>query len=451
MNSPLANPPPVSEQGIPTLIKEHRSGQFTDIAPIPTSIAQTNLSLQLLKDLLLKHVFDMTVASIRELSGSMALSGAIVDELIQLLRADALLQLSSSGQQRDELTFRLTERGRLEARDALSRSGYSGAAPIALCDYYRVVNHYSLLKHQISRVQVKCLFNSFVIDQGLLDQLGAAFNSHRAIFVYGHAGTGKTYTISKLSSLFGDNCLIPYAVASGDSIIQLYDPQVHRKLELNKARTTSLRYAEAYDSRYVPCQRPIVVVGGELTLDQLEVSYEADTRLYQAPLQLKANCGLFIIDDMGRQSVSPKAIFNRWIVPMEDRRDFLTLSNGQHFETPFDVQLVFSSNINPLELADEALLRRIGFKIKFHHVSDKAYTEIWRQELDKAGLEFDLEICRYLIEDLHHKQGVDLAPCHPRDLINTALSQIHYLATEPVVTKELLDWSWNNYFVQLDV
>ena len=425
-------------------------GSFTEIAPVPVNVAQTGLTRQLLKDLLLKHIFERTVATTRELSTSMALSGGVVDELIQLLRAEALLELSTSGQQSTDLAFRRTDRGRFEAKDALSKSGYSGPAPVALSDYFRVVSHYSLLKHQVTRDKVQALFSRFVINESLLDQLGAAVNSHRAIFVYGPAGTGKTYTIAKLCSLFGDNCLIPHAVASGDTIIQLYDPQVHKALEQEDGNSISLRYAETYDSRYVSCQRPVVVVGGELTLDQLEVSYESDTRLFQAPLQLKANCGLFIIDDMGRQAVAPKEIFNRWIVPMEDRRDFLTLSNGQHFETPFDVQLVFSSNINPLELADEAFLRRIGFKIKFEHISDEAYTEIWQQELTKAGLEFEPAICHYLINQLHRKYGVALAACHPRDLLNTALSQIDYIAAERVITEQLLDWSWKNYFVQLE-
>ena len=427
------------------------SNSFTSSAPVPISLQQTRLSTQLLKDLTLKHVFDRTIVSVRDLCKSMSLSGPVVEQLVQLLRDEALLELSSAGQHQGELAFRLTDRGRFEARDALSRSGYSGPAPVALEEYVAIVEKFSIRKHHISRDQVYKLFNNFVIEESLTDQLGAALNSHRAIFIYGPPGTGKTYTMSKLCSLFGDTCLVPYAIASGDSIVQVYDPQIHKARPIPQSEANSLRYAEGFDTRYVPCDRPVVVVGGELTLDQLEINYQPETRLYQAPLQLKANNGLFIIDDMGRQAVPPKAIFNRWIVPMEDRRDFLSLTNGQHFEVPFDLQLVFSSNINPYELADEAFLRRIGFKIMFDHIKDDAYIRIWMQELKKAGLAFDPAMVDYLINNLHKKNKVNLAPCHPRDIINTALSQINYLSAEPVITEALLDWAWDNYFVRLDL
>lgn len=425
---------------------------FTSAAPVPITLQQTRLSSQLLKDLALKHIFDRSVVSIRDLCESMSLSGPVVEQIIQLLRDEALVELSSAGQYQDELAYRLTDRGRFEARDALSRSGYSGPAPVALEDYINVTEKYSIRKHRITQEQVHKLFTDFVIEAELQDQLGAALNSHRAIFLYGPPGTGKTYTISKLCELYGDSCLIPHAIASGDAIVQVYDPQIHKPLpEPDHRDIPSLRYAEGFDSRYVPCHRPLVVVGGELTLDQLEINYQPETRLYQAPLQLKANNGIFLIDDMGRQAVPPKAIFNRWIVPMEDRRDFLTLNTGQHFEVPFDVQLIFSSNINPYKLADDAFLRRIGFKIMFDHIDDSAYIRIWKQELEKRGLSFDSDIVDYLINTLHKQHNVQLAPCHPRDIINTALSRINYLSSTPELTETLLDWAWNNYFVRLNL
>ncbi len=426
------------------------NAMFSAIAPVPTTIEATGLSRQLLRDLMLKHIFEKSLAATRELCDSMGLSGRVVEALIQLLRDEALVEHSTAGRHTGEMCFRLTDRGRFEARDALARSGYAGVAPVPLEEYRRVVAHYSLLNYRVTRGRVDELFTGFVIDQGLLDRMGAALNSHRAIFVYGHAGTGKTYTISRLSRLYGDACLVPHAVASGETILQVFDPQLHKSLPDTVGALPSLRYAEAYDRRYVPSVRPVVIVGGELTLDQLEVNYEPETRLFKAPLQLQANNGLFIIDDMGRQAVPPKAIFNRWIVPMEERRDFLSLSNGQHFEAPFDVQLVFSSNINPLELADQAFLRRIGFKVMFEHIDGIAYTKIWRQELERAGIAFDPTIADYLVNELHRKNGVELAPCHPRDLLNTALAQIDYLSGERKLTTSLLDWAWSVYFVQLD-
>jgi hypothetical protein len=423
---------------------------YTTVAPVPITVAQTGLPVQLLKHLTLKHLFERTVVSTRELSDSMALAGAVIDELVQILRDEAMVEISSAGSYVGDLYFRLTDRGRLEAQVALTKSGYSGPAPVALEDYRRVVEHYSILKHPVTQAEVDELFNGFIIEHDLRNQVGTAMNSHRPIFIYGPAGTGKTYTIRKLSQLYSDDCLIPHAIASGEVIVQVYNAQLHKLRSPVTGEAQSLCYAEAYDKRYIPCERPVVIAGGELTLDQLEVRYAPETRLFQAPLQLQANNGLFIIDDMGRQAVPPKAIFNRWIVPMEERRDFLSLSNGQHFEAPFDLQLVFSSNIHPLELADEAFLRRIGFKIRFTYLSDAAYTDVWKQVLDEAGLAFEPVLIDYLINSLHRRHGVPLAPCHPRDLLNTALSQINYLSAEPVLTRELIDWAWHVYFVPLD-
>ena len=423
---------------------------FAEVAPVPRSIEQTGLPAQLLRELLLKHMLEATNATVRELGSRMALSGAVVGELVQLLRNEALLEVSTARIADNELAFRLSDRGRLEARDAQMKSGYVGPAPVPLDDFVRVGSRYSLLNHKITKQRVDALFADMVLDASLKDILGVALNTHRAMFVYGPAGTGKTYTISKLVELYGDACLIPHAIAVDTTVIRLFDPHLHRPLPESGSELTILRYSEGHDRRYVACRRPVVLVGGEMTLDQLEVSFEPETRIYQAPLQLKATNGLFIIDDMGRQQVAPDAIFNRWIVPMETRKDFLVLNNGQHFEVPFEVQLIFSSNINPLDLADEAFLRRIGFKVRFDYVDGAAYDAIWRQELQKAGVEYRPEAIKYLIDKLHRKRDVPMAPCHPRDLLNAVLSRINYLDGEAELSESALNWAWDSYFVRLD-
>lgn len=427
-----------------------QSKHYSRIAPIPTTVAELGVSVQLLKDLLLKHIHDASVISVNRLAQRAALTGTITEQLINMLRDDALIELSSSIDSDGSLSFRLTDRGRFSARDAVERSGYLGPAPVSIEQYVDIVNHFSLSKHCVTEQGLKELFVHFTIDEPLQDQLGAAFNSRKAIFIYGPAGTGKTYTISKMMNLFTDACLIPHAVAIKDTIVQIFDPQIHIVKPATETGR-SLLYSEAHDPRFIPCQRPVVIAGGELTVDLLEVRFDPHTKVNQAPLQLKANNGIFFIDDIGRQSISPATVFNRWIVPMEEQRDFLSLVNGQHFEVPFDVQLVFSSNINPLDLADDAVLRRIGFKIHFRHITPQAYRDIWQQEMHKNNLTHSEELVEYVLNELHCKENVGLLPCHPRDLIQMAMTQAAYKGEAGIINKERIFWAWKNYFVRIDI
>ncbi len=430
-------------------VNQSLKNRFSAIAPVPTSVEQTRLSVKLLKSLTLKHVFNEGVASIRCLAERLCLVGSVVETIVKLLREDALLELSVSRSSGAGVAFALTEQGRQAARDALERSGYLGPAPVPLSDYSAITEHFSLAKCKVGKRAVADLFSGFVIEQSLLDQLGSAFNSRQAIFVYGPAGCGKTYTIKKMAQLFGDACLIPHAVAVDESIIQLFDPQLHVRLPLDEEKDI-IRFSETFDKRLIPCRRPIVIAGGELTADLLEVKFDTALKVFQAPLQMKANGGIFFIDDIGRQRVSPQLIFNRWIVPMEERRDYLSLNTGQHFEVPFDVQLVFSSNLDPRELADEAALRRIGFKIMFTHINPNDFHNIWIQELNKRGLTYDQKIVEHVLENLYANSDIALSPCHPRDLINIALTQEIYLRNTEGLSIECINWAWENYFVNTE-
>jgi hypothetical protein len=204
-----------------------------------------------------------------------------------------------------------------------------------------------------------------------------------------------------------------------------------------------------HDPRYVCCERPVVIAGGELTIDMLEIQYEAATKEYRAPLQLKANNGMFMIDDMGRQKAPPEAIFNRWIVPMEERKDYLTLGSGRHFSVPFDVVLIFSTNMHPLDLADEAFLRRIGYKIEFQHLSRDHYRKIWKDTCHEKGIVYDPDTLEFVLTELHEKERVGLLPCHPRDLLGIAKDLAVYMDEPKHLTKEQMRWAWSNYFVSL--
>ncbi|MNO96122.1 hypothetical protein D3C76_877840 [compost metagenome] len=312
----------------------------------------------------------------------------------------------------------------------------------------------SLLKVQtihhgrIGMDDMRNAFEGIVLADGLLDQLGVALNSGRAIMIYGPAGTGKTYVSSHLIRLFAEAVWLPYAIVINDAVLEIYDPQIHHRLD--DSRQGSLLLSEGIDRRLVCCRRPLLITGGELSLEQLEVRFDPSTRLYQAPLQLKASNGLFVIDDLGRQRVAAEALLNRWIVPMEEKRDYLNFGGGRHCVVPFDLILVFSTNLNPLELADEAFLRRIGYKLHFNYLDPELYERVWRQECLRLGIPFDPMLLRFVLQQLYEAEGMPLVPCHPRDLLGMALDRRRYLNTDGPLSFADLKWAWSNYFVQLD-
>jgi len=431
---------------------EVASSQITpmmQIAPKPMAIKDTGLSLHFLAELLSKHLFDGGVMTVKQLAERLALPGAIVEKILDFLRQEAEVELRSNlGSDELGLHYALTDKGLRSAQQALLKSGYIGPAPVPLSQYTQTVLSQSVHLRSITREQVLAAFKHVTIKESLLDQFGPALNSGRAMFIYGPPGTGKTYITQHLSPLFEDRCLIPFAISVDETVIQVFDPAIHHR-ESSQTTKPSLLFEGGHDARYLLCQRPIVVSGGELTLDLLEVRYDPSLKQYQAPLQLKANNGIFIIDDMGRQQASPMEIFNRWIVPLEEKHDYLTLSSGRHFEVPFDLVMVFSSNINPLELADEAFLRRIGYKIHFGYISKAEYQEIWEQECIKRDIPFDDSVLSYVFDALYSGMKTPLLPCHPRDLLGIADDTNRYLGHGKDVDEERISSAWGNYFVKL--
>lgn len=428
---------------------------LSELAPVPQTIEDTGLGLHFLADLMCKHFHDGGVLTVRDLMRRLGLPSTLIEELLNFLRQEARVELRPLKGDRG-LRYSLTEKGVQSARDALLRSGYIGAAPVPLEDYRRISAAQSVHRVGITRAAITRHFSGTVIDPSLLDQLGVALNSGRAIFVYGHAGTGKTYITQRLMPLFNDTCLVPYAIAVGETVVQVFDPVVHRTLDAEAGSgmseadgEPSLLKSDSHDARFQLCHRPLVISGGELTLDLLNIRHDAGSHQYQAPLQLKANNGLFIIDDMGRQQVTPREIFNRWIVPMEERCDYLALDSGRHFQVPFDVVLIFSSNLHPLELADEAFLRRIGYKIHFPVSSEAEYEAIWRQECERLGISFEPDAFRYLVDELHRVKDIAMLPCLPRSLIEIAHNRSIFVDAPLLMDEESLRWAWDNYFVRL--
>jgi len=419
------------------------------MAPRPRTIEETGLRKQFLAELLVKYLNHGGVLNIAQLAERSALAGAVIEGVLDFLRREGQVEVRAQDEISGGLRYALTDRGRASALDALMKSGYIGPAPVPLSDYIRVVNAQSVHNIVVTREAMFQQFRNVVIREEKLNQLGPAMHSGRAIFIYGPAGTGKTYITQRLVKLLSDDVLIPHAVSVNETVVHLFDPQHHHACD-DLVTTPDLMLEMGHDPRFVRCHRPVIISGGELTLDMLELNYNSVTKVYEAPLQMKANNGMYIIDDLGRQRVAPVDLFNRWIVPMEEKKDFLSLGAGCQFAIPFNNILIFSTNINPLGLADEAFLRRIGYKIHFDYLSASDYEQIWRQECQKNDVGFDKDVLNFLIHDLHLKKHVPLLPCHPRDLLNIALNMGSYLGQPNAVTIERVLAAWNTYFVQLE-
>lgn len=415
----------------------------------PTTLARVGLSVRFLGDLLEKHLAAAGVLTTSEIMGRMALAGPIVEQILIFLRTQGCIEVRAKSGYEAELRYGLTEKGRAEAAAALTRSGYVGPTPVPLEDYVTTVTRQSVHATKISQAAVARVFEDFVISEELLDRLGPALNSRRAIFLYGAAGTGKTFTARRLAGALDGLVLVPYAIAVNDAVVEVFDPICHQQVEfLNPPSPAMLE--QGFDPRYAACERPIVLTGGELSADMLEVRYDPARRTYTAPIQLKANNGFLLIDDLGRQRVEPIVLFNRWIVPMESQHDSLVLGSGQHFDVPFDVVLVFSTNLSPQDIADDAFLRRLGYKIEFKPLAPDQYRQIWYGVCRDRDLYEDPGLVDFAIHDLHGRDDVPLLACHPRDLIGMAHDRIVYLGRAEL-DEDAIAWAWSNYFVLPDV
>lgn len=423
-------------------------GPEAALAPRPRNVCETGLSQAFLADLLGKHLLTGGVLAIGQLVDRMCLPARLLEDILHFMRQEARVEVLAADIDSGSLRYGLTDRGRALASNALAVSGYAGPVPVPLNDYLRVVQAQTVHGHGVTAHDMRAAFHDVVVAEDLLDRIGPSLNSGRAIFIYGPAGTGKTFLTQRMARVFRSTVLIPHAIAINDTVVSIFDPVIHRAIARDRRKTLTLE--GSFDQRWVQCERPAIVVGGELTAEMLEIQYDASNREYRAPLQLKANNGLFVIDDMGRQRVEPQTVFNRWIVPLEEKRDYLNLGSGRHFSVPFDVILVFSTNLEPTDLADEAFLRRIGYKIRFPHLDAGQYERIWRDQCRQKGVPFDASILEYALRDLHGDNRVPLLPCHPRDLLGLCVDKAVYSEQPRLITREILEWAWTNYFARTE-
>ena len=417
----------------------------TPLVARPINIDQTGLSESLLLDLMLKHCLVSGVLTKERLTELMGITGGIVQQLLDTAKQLAWVenrQTTSDGQMR----YALSLGGETHAKQALARSGYVGIVPIPLSQYAHVCKAQSSRAKPITYEMLTKGLSALVLPDNLLFKIGPAMNSTRPVLIYGPPGTGKSYLCRHLNLTLGDSVLIPYALAIGNEIIQVFDPELHHKVKDSSVK--SLKLSEGHDPRWIRCQRPLRITGGELTAEMLEVQFDSHSRTYKAPIQLKANNGILLLDDLGRQKISAKQLFNRWIIPMEERRDFLSLQSGEHFEIPFELILLFSTNLDPKQLVDEAFLRRLGYKIHFDALDERLYRKIWFQVCGSLDLNCSEEIFQYLLEEYHQRYKKPLIPCYPRDLLGIMSDQIAFMEFERVITPSLIDSAWSIYFVE---
>ncbi len=421
--------------------------RLTVLAPRPTSLAATGLSAELLADLTSKMLLRSGVLGMSALAQRLGIAGGVLTDVLGLLRRQARVELRPTGNMEAELFYALTERGRELALDALHRDGYIGPAPVTLEEYCRVVQAQAAHERRVNRAVMQQALKGLVVSDSLRDRLGAALRSRRALFLYGPAGSGKTFIAGRLRAALPGEILMPHALLVNGLVLRLFDSAVHQEVDL-AAHHVPLQLNEGFDPRYVCCQRPVIHVGGELEASMLDLQMRDSTRELIAPLQLKANNGLLVIDDLGRQRSTTEQILNRWIVPMEERIDHFSAGGGAYFSIPFDVVLIFSTNLQPETLTDDALRRRLGYKIALGPISPAEYQQIWEQTCAALRLPFDPALVEYVIEDLHHRHDVELLPVHPRDLLHMVADRLNYEERDMTLNCDLVTWAWNNNFLQ---
>ena len=418
---------------------------FKTIPEEPANLTETGLKQSFIDELILKHGLNLREFSIPEMADAVKLPVTVVSDSIERMRnANLMVVYSTDGLLRMSYIFRLSDAGEQRAKDFLNISLYTGPAPVSFNDYKKMCEIQTIKHIYVDEQTVSKACSDIVITRDLLQQLGPAVCSGKAIFLYGPPGNGKTTIAEIIGNLFNDAIYIPYAIKVGDEIITIFDPGTHTVTD--EGDDTE----KQYDKRWIKVKRPMVMTGGEMTLKGLDLDFNPVSKFYEAPLQVKANNGVFIVDDFGRQQIDAQTLLNRWIVPLEKRKDFLTLHTGMKIEVPFDQLVVFSTNLNPKQLIDEAFLRRIRYKIKIDYPEIKEFRQIFKRVCESNDVPFDEDLFAYLINELYKKNNVTPAACHCRDLIDWVIDNAYFHNKKPVLSKEALSTSWRNYFIELN-
>lgn len=419
--------------------------------PQPRTLAETGLSPVMMRDILLKTMFRTNVEHVSVISRICCLPLTLAQELVDLARSQRLVEATGTlhATSGGEMGYQLTDSGKSRALDALSQSEYYGAMPVPLEMYKEQVKRQSIRNLTLTRQELLKGMGHLILPPDLIGNLGPAVTSGRSILMYGPPGNGKSSISNGIRDALGDKIYVPRAIEYSGQIITVYDPIVHSKAEEQGDDPLSLRRSgNRFDSRYVRCERPTVITGGELTLDMLDLKYNPTARTYTASLQLKATGGIFIIDDLGRQSEPPQKIVNRWIVPLEESRDILALQSGEKFTVPFDTLVIFSTNFHPNEIFDGAALRRIFFKIKIDGPTQENFLKIFALVAKKKKMPLNEAALLHLLKVKYPTINNNFANYQPVFLIDQMIAICEFEGIPYQMTPELIDRAWANMFVK---
>lgn len=415
--------------------------------PEPSSLETLDVDYYQIEGLILKTMANRTAITAGELSLELCLPYYnIVERILENLREARLIEVLKGDLQSISYVLSITDAGRERAGQYFEQSAYTGPAPVSLKSYIDAIKTQTIRNIQVDEHRLAQAFDGLVFDETILDQVGPAMNSGQSIFLYGPPGNGKTSISERIVDAFGGSIFIPYCIEINGAIIRLFDEYNHTPV----AQDQDARLSHPYDLRWKLIKRPVIIVGGELTMASLDLIWNNESRYYEAPFQLKANGGAFMIDDFGRQRMDPKDLLNRWIIPLEKKVDFLTLHSGTKIQVPFDQLIVISTNLDPKDLVDEAFLRRIRYKIPIKDPTEENFKKIWEIVSAIKGIPYSNEVVDYFIVKHLKPRNKPFRGCLPRDILELIVDACRYRQTAVGITPKLLDSAADAYFVKMD-
>ena len=419
----------------------------------PADIAATGIDEADLLGLLLKLIYTGRLQTVRQFAEAIKLPYHIVLELVRMAVDRQFLQNlgSRNSDSLIDLAYSFTDEGRRHVIDALQRLRYTGPAPVTIEEFNDQVNLQKLTNELVTYEKIRAATQGLQFDDRIIEQSGPALNSGRAMLLYGPPGNGKTSVAQRFASVFSDVIYVPYAVVVEGQIIRVHDPSVHIALDstnLDDDNVLSVVKQQTYDARWVPCQRPFIVTGGELTLEMLDLRYDESGHYYEAPLHVKALGGCLLIDDFGRQIVSPTNLLNRWIVPLENRVDYLKLHTGKTFSIPFEELVIFSTNLEPEDLMDPAFLRRLPYKIEVGPPTRELYRKIFENECEKQSIEMSEDTFEFIVDRVTIGKGLDFAAYHPRFIVDQVVATCRFMRQPPHFEPRFIEYAIDNLRVR---